>query len=151
MSSYNTLATARTIAATLNLVKVAAASDDALTAALELAAIDLDSAMRYQGQKYDAAQEREFPRVDGTRIWDLDTDGTTVIVPAIVKTAEVLQAESLLDGTHQKRVEAYAAGLASVGVGAMNKSFRADARPSALSERANRMMQRYRLRSGQLL
>jgi hypothetical protein len=173
IAAYNTLESAREIAARLGLEKVAAATDGALQAALELAAIDLDSSMRYQGRRYDAGQEREFPRVSGelpaawtgtltgywqnaacaatTNVWDWDSATGTAVVPATVKTAEVIQAESLLEGTHQKRVQAYAAGLASVGIGSMSKQFRADAAPSPLFDRARRMMEKYRLRSGSLL
>jgi hypothetical protein len=84
-------------------------------------------------------------------IWDWDPENNVAVVPQLVKVACLLQADSILDGTHQKRVEAYAAGLASVGVGSMNKSFRPDAKPSALCERALRIMSQYRLRSGSLL
>ena len=83
---------------------------------------------------------------------DLDpADQATVIVPGQVKVAEVLQAESILAGDRNERLQAIADGIASQGVGSLNESYRADARPEPLCERAMRIMDRYRLRSGQFL
>lgn len=175
ISAYNTLATARDTAGRLGLTKVVAASDAVLQAAMELAAIDIDSAMRYQGRKWDLAQEREFPRwkegvgnqlcaapygafgqlipdpLYSTGVWDWDAGTDTAIVPAAVKMAECLQAESILAADRSERLQAIADGVASQGVGSLNESYRADARPQALCARAAAMMSKYRIRSGAIL
>lgn len=153
-----------------------AASDDDKNAALLLASIDVDSAMRYQGRRYDVsgAQVLEFPRVPyesstaaryygalilgpqsgafgGSQIWDYDLTNNVAVVPPNVKRAVVIQADSILAGDRDGRLQDIADGLASQQVGASNESYRADAMPSALCRRAEKIMDFYRLRQGRFL
>lgn len=160
MTSYNTLITARATASALGLAKINAATDAALTAALVMAAIDIDNpGFRFQGQKYDPAgsitgtvQELEFPRVDGARVIDVDPDDqVTAMVPANVLLAECLQAEDILAGARRERLQAIADGIASQGVGSLSESYTSGQRPQPLCERAARIMGRYRMRGGMLL
>ena len=152
MTSYNDLTSARATATALGLTRVSAAADAALTAALLMAAIDIDSpGFRFQGRKYDPDQELEFPRINGEVIIDYSVTAAAAVVPDQVKLAEVLQAESILAGERNQMVQAMANGIASQSTGSVSVSFRADARPEPLCERARRIMQRYRLRGGSLL
>jgi hypothetical protein len=174
----------------MGLTRIAGATDAQVKAALMLACIDLDSAMRYQGAKYDldgaitgVPQEREFPRWrDGvpswnngvastnpylaappygtwpTLVWDWDPTTNTAVVPDQVKLAECLQAESILAGDREERLQAIADGVVSQQVGSLAESYAggrngaaAATEASPLCERAKRIMQKYRLRSGRLL
>ena len=151
-----------------------AASVSQKNAALELASADLDTAMRYQGRKYDPEQALEFPRVAyetpvasrygsaiatsvPDTIWDWDADADEAVVPAAVKMACLLQAESILSGNLERIYEAMASGLASQSVGGMSESYRTPAELEAmgltagLNPRAAKIMDQYALRQGKLL
>lgn len=168
---YNgTVANAAILAVTMpGLTAFKAASTATQRAAMGMAALRIDSAMRYQGRKYDPTQTLEFPRVaygsampnqavpqpwpfSGTEIWDWDDATNAAIVPPKVKVAELLEAESILKGTKRdERLQAIADGVASQAIGSLNESyFKPDGRPK-LSLDADRIMRRYELRSGQIL
>jgi hypothetical protein len=140
-------------------------------AALLLASFDIDS-IRLQGRKYDSAQIREFPRIDGSllpttnyplsthglearaTVWDFDPSTNTAVVPHQVKMAVLFQADSILAGDRDSRLQAIADGLASQSVGSLSESYQAAVVAGGvnpLCERAARLMGKYRLRSGALL
>lgn len=166
--SYMTLVEAAAIAATLpTLTAYAAATDAKKAAAIYLASLDVDS-VRFQGRKVDWAQVREFPRYSGglraterrsdgatqgedAEIWDWDAEAEAAVVPDQVKIAVLLQANDILDGQRDSRIQGIADGLAAQSVGSLSESYRGDAAPARLCERAMRLLERYRLRSGQLL
>jgi hypothetical protein len=154
------------------LASLVAATNQDRQAALVAASDDID-ALPLQGSKLAADQEREFPRVDGgpsawpagsTRaagygawpgggggvVWDLDAEGNA-IVPRQVLVAAVAQADSLLAGDRSGRIQAIRDQLASQSIGSASESYRSDADPESISplvERAERLMGRYRLRTG---
>ena len=145
LTSYNTLITARATATTLGLVKVTAASDAALTAVLCRAAMQID-ARRFQGRKFDAGQERQFPRADG----DVGVPGVPS-VPGDVLTAEVLQAEYLLGSPNSQRQQAISDGVSSQSVGGQSESYRDNARAESLCVEAREQLDKYRLRGGPIV
>lgn len=145
--------------------------------AREMAADDID-ARPYQGSKYDPTQARQFPRVPygsgvpigstsyplstnntlaiATEIWDIDTDGTTVIVPLDVRKAEIFQANFLLSqGSGGDRIQAAIdSGLASQSVGGMSESYRESVKKDwgyGLTPRARALLEKYRLKTGKIL
>jgi len=156
-----------------------AEDDDALAALLLIASIDIDHAMPYQGAKFDAtgAQPREFPRWANTHdrpalptpanhltgphpghglpiVWDWDADNDAAIVPDNVKLATLLQAaHDRADPAFAERMEAIRSGLTGQSIGSWSESYDPAATPggpSGLCDRAHRLMERYRLRSGAL-
>lgn len=177
-SSYCTLEEADQIAAALpGLASFKAATDDARTAALLGATIDVDDSGRFQGRRYDPAQALEFPRVaygdaasaacasltEGAYgacvVWDLDADGEP-IVPLAVKRATVYQADAILDGKLAKALDDIFVGVASESLGSMSVSYRDPAQALAaigagagggLCRQAARALARYALASGRLL
>jgi hypothetical protein len=184
MDAYLTVEDARTLAQTLGVTLVA--DDAALAALLIVATLDIDTAMRYQGRKYDpdgtitgTVQTLEFPRVDGvagfceglgmrgqgigSTVYDWDVTaagGGAAVVPAAVKTACVYQAAYLGESTTaeaQARLERIRSGLASQKIATAEEVYLKPAEFAALGgllplcERARRLMERYRLRSGALL
>lgn len=146
-----------TIAGVSALVDVAtlpgwsAANDTQRAAALLAATLDVDASGRFQGRKYDAAQELEFPRqADELTVWDLDDDEAAV-VPRKVKLATIYQAESLLaDPARQGRLQAIADGVVSQGIGSANESYRSVITTSALCARSMALLAAYRLRGGRV-
>ena len=152
IAAYNTLTTARATALGLGLTRVTAASDAALTAVLLRAAMQIDSAMRYQGRKYDTLQEREFPRIEGQGSLVQSTQGAdTPTIPVPVLTAEVFQADYLLASPNSQRQQAIADGVSSQSVGGQSESYRPDAKAELLCVEARLLLVRFRLRSGALL
>jgi len=175
--NYLTTTDARTLGATLSALPgvstLMAQSDAALAALLYAASIDIDQAMPYQGCKYAADQEREFPRYAHAmdrgqirqpseslgfpvHVWDWDTAENAAAVPHSVKLACLIQAASILtDPGLRARLEAIRSGLASQSIGSLSESYVAPtAIPDGLTglcDRAQRLMERYRLRSGGLL
>ena len=166
---------ARTLGATLpQLTALLAKTNDELAVLLLAASLDLDAAMPYQGVRYEADQAREFPRyqraVDRTQIhtpsetlggavgiWDWDDPSGAAVVPDRVKIACLYQAASLLDPSFQRRLDAIRGGLASQSIGSMSESYlKPTDLPGGLSggglcDRAQRYMNKYRLRSAPLL
>jgi len=171
--AYLDVPEARSLGATLpDLTALLAKTDDDLAVLLLAASWDLDAAMPYQGAKYDTTpggQVREFPRLQrsggasvsapapavGVGVWDWDSDTQAAVVPKQVKLACVYQAASLLDPSFRGRLEAIRSGLASQSVGSLSESYVTPGSiPGGLSglcERAQRLMDRYRLRSAPLL
>jgi hypothetical protein len=176
MESYLTTDDARVLAATLpGMTTLLAQTDDALGMLLLAASIDLDASMRFQGAKYDPTQEREFPRLPGgpsrrsdcnlsygldspppaaPLVWDWDSVNNVAVVPDLVKIACCYQAAWLLDPTHARRLEKIRSGLAAESTGGMSETFNTAALAagfSGLADRAQRLMERYRLKRGKML
>lgn len=175
-----TITEAKTLGATLTalpgVTALMATGDAELGALLLAASLDIDTAMPYQGCKYDPSQEREFPRyvnplgnqqrmIDYQQsaignwipgVWDWDSDTSAAIVPATVKMACLLQAASIkTDPNFRGRLDAIRSGLAAQSIGSLSETYLAPASlpggMTGLCDRAQKLMDRYRLRSGGLL
>ena len=178
MAAYLTTLEARTLAATLPGLAALLALDDAVLAAtLELATLDVDTAQNYQGHKCDQNQKREFPRVaygqpvegqliqvpalvpmtPDTVIWDWDPAANAgvgaAVVPDKVLLACLYQAAWLLNPKYAARLENIRSGLASQGIGTASESLQkpGEMDQTGLCDRAARIMNKYRLRSGRML
>ncbi len=183
VGAYLQVAEANAIAATLpGLIAWGAATSEQQAAALLQASIEIDSAMRYQGCKYalivGTAQEREFPRVTNpvsltqngfpspsawpnvaslgnNWVWDWDATANAAVVPLAVKRACLHQANSILAGDREERLNAIHDGVTSQGADGLQEAYAqgGTGRPATnpLCRRADAIMQRYRLRSGALL
>lgn len=179
MASYITQPDADTLAATLpGLASYKAATIALKAAALLQASDDIDQAMRYQGCKYGpivgAVQDREFPRVTDSAaltqngfpspqswpnlaamgnnwVWDWNATTNTAMVPAKVQLACLYQADSILKGDREDRLQATADGLTQQGVGTMSEQYQPGGVASTLCLRAQKIMENYRLRSGRIL
>lgn len=176
--AYLGAAEARTLGASLpGLTTLLTQSDDDLAILLYAASLDIDAAMPYQGVKYDTTdggQERQFPRykrvvdrsrlttpseasssLPGAGVWDWDSDANTAVVPNQVKIACLYQAASLLNESFQSRLEAIRSGMASQSVGSMSESYLKPADlPGGLTglcDKAQRYMDKYRLRTAEML
>jgi hypothetical protein len=180
-SAYATAAVAVDLASTLPPTVLAGILDpnnaSYLDGVLELASDDID-AESIQGRKYDLKQEREFPRVAresgaqagisqqpisidtnasfrSAEIWDVDTDGVTVIVPKWVVRATIFQANFRLLPDADRIIRARKAGLASQSTGGMSESYFAPVRPgewgAGLCADAFNLMRRARRTTGKLL
>jgi len=124
-------------------------------AALLRASDEVDIAMRYQGRKYDATQEREFPRLadEGSgRIWDVDGDGSP-IVPGNVCKAVLYQADSLIEAVREGRISAIHDGLVYDQSGGLAESYKqseATGAKTGLCRPAYQLLRKYELRTGGL-
>ena len=155
---------------------LSALADDALDLVLMTATLDIDNAMRFQGRKYDPDQEREFPRVPRGQtpnqfgsaisdpipypsplgrieVWDWDPANDVPIVPQKVLIAVLFQAAWLMQPQYAQRLEDIRSGLAAQAIRTsheMNiKSGEAAAGGfSGLGDRAQRIMDFYRLKTG---
>jgi hypothetical protein len=173
MAAYLTTFEADQLAEAMLPAKVAnylAASDQDKERALLAASEQIDAAMRYQGRRYAADQEREFPRMawaratmnDGTSalaaalgdvIWDWDeAGGGSAVVPGAVLRATLLQAEWLLGGGGD-RLDWQHEGVSYDQTGGLAESYGQgrDGQESGLCREAFMLMRRYRLRSGAIL
>jgi hypothetical protein len=169
---FATVAAARELAASLSGLDVLLAkSDDDMGILLFMASLEIDAAMPYQGVKYytttgGGGQVREFPRYQrvtgstsnaGVGVWDWDSATNAAVVPKQVKIACLYQANALCDSQFGKRLEAIRAGLASQSIGSMSESYlkpsdlTGGVSGSGLCDRAQRLMDKYRLRSAPLL
>jgi hypothetical protein len=174
---FQSVEDADTLADTLSgLSSYKAASEGAKGRALVAASLDVDRAMRYQGRKYDPTQILEFPRVaytssdgyggvtlqaatlqavqGGDVVWDWDLDDNVAIVPPNVLKAVLYQADSILTGDRDGRLQAIADGVASQQIGSASESYfkaASSAGPSPLAQQANRIMEFYRIRQGSVL
>lgn len=149
----------------------AAATDPARGAALELATLDVDAAMPYQGRRYDPAQARQFPRVAedapptpstdaivvvparGAVVWDWDSAHNVPVVPRDVKLAVLFQAESLLANAREPRLSAQHDGVVYQLTGTLAESYKQTPGPgvrTGLCRRAWVLLRQYRLRSGRI-
>ena len=157
-AAYLSLADADDLADALpELTSYKAAADAARTAALLQATIDIDSAMPYQGCKYDPDQERQFPRTfaDGvaspSRVWDWDDDADDAVVPSGVKRATLYQADAILAGTREPRLAAQHDGVVYQQGETAAESYKSTPGPgvpTGLCRRAYVVMRRYRLQGG---
>jgi hypothetical protein len=153
--AYLSVAEADTLAATLPaLAQWPAASSGDKAKALQLATIEIDVAMPYQGERYDTAQLLEFPRRDGARIIDWDSEANQAVVPPNVKLATLLQAEEVLTSGRLDRLSKVHQGIVYDQTAGMAESFKGGGEAglrTMLSIRAYQIMRRYALRSGRLL
>lgn len=170
--SYLDVASADAIAATMfNVSSYTSAATDRRLAAIVEATSVIDSAYVYQGRKFDPLQPLEFPRIAydsgishwrlGTQmpglhsrreqIWDWDETTKAAVVPNAVLRAVVYQANSLLAGDRDDRVNAIHDGLASQSIGSAAESYRGGVAVPLLCLPADRLMRPYRIRQGRLL
>lgn len=82
----------------------------------------------WQGQKYVATQELQFPRFDNTRGWTVatgwgkPTNTSDIVVPNAIKLACIYEAASLADGRRREITDAIANGLSAQSVGKRSES-----------------------------
>jgi hypothetical protein len=133
---------------------VGTADADQRQAALNQASADIDAG-QWQGQRYDSAQARAFPRLQSaaltapsTAVWDLDEFGVA-IVPERVYRAVLLQADSILAGRRNDRMDARHDGVSSQSADGLSEAYSGPA--EVLCRAAAEVMRVYRLRTGQLL
>jgi hypothetical protein len=170
--SYLDVVEATALAADLpDLSGWADATDPDRGAALELATLEVDAAMPYQGRRYDPAQAREFPRIaedaaptpssdaivivpaGGAVVWDWDATTHEPVVPRDVKLAVLFQADSLLTNAREPRLSAQHDGVVYQLTGTLAESYKQTPGPgvrTGLCRRAWVMLRKYRLRSGRL-
>lgn len=180
MAAYLTVTEAPSLAANMpGTTALLVLVDDAMAALLLLASLDIDVAFKYQGRKFNGElQEREFPRIPygtirqtpgiintyypGTaptpKIWDWDplANGGQggAVVPPTVQYATIWQAVWLLQPQFAARLEAIQSGLKQQSIGTASETFagllEVPGGFSGLGDRAARMLNKYRIRTGQL-
>lgn len=158
------------------LPRLAAAADNVKLAAFVQATCDIDTAMAYQGRRYEADQATEFPRViDPTlvyafdalsdisdelaarHVWDWDTTERAAVVPTKVKLATIFQADAIVSGVLKARLDRAATGLTGQSTGSLSESYAQPLTPGdllpldKLCPRSLSIMSRYEARSGGLL
>ncbi len=84
-----------------------------------------------------------------TNIWDWDPATSTAIVPEAVKRACVYQAASRLAARRDARLDARHDGVVNQGGGGLQEAYDGEIR--VLCRVADQIMQRYRLRSGEMV
>jgi hypothetical protein len=170
LPAYLDVAEADALAGTVSgLTAWAGADAPAKAAALSRASDEVDHAMPYQGRRFAPQQPREFPRLAfdepllGGRdpslpgaaiVWDWDDATTAAVVPWDVKLAALLQADSVLDGSRNARLEAQHDGVVYDQSGSIAESYRRNTGPgvpTGLCRRAWVLVRRYRLKGGRLL
>jgi len=161
--AYLTAIEFRTLAAGMMAVTGIAAllamDDYTLDTVLWTASMDIDAAMRYQGEKYAANQPLEFPRRpygSNPIVWDWDDNAGRAVFPFNVKLACANQAAWLQQPKFAKRMEDIRSGLASQSIGTASESYVKAADIVAggftgLGDRTMRLMERYLLTTGRLL
>lgn len=169
MATYLTTEAADALAATLQppVTSYLAASAPAKLGALEEATRRIDAAYRYQGARYLAGQELEFPRVpfgdaspavltypavdvNQQDIWDLDPVTSQVVVPLNVRVSCLRQADAILAGDKEAARASERLGLASQSTGGRSEAY-VPAHTTAeamLCLEARALLQRYKLRVG---
>lgn len=170
MASYLTTEAADALAATLQppVTSYLAVEAPAKLGALEEATRRIDAAYRYQGARYLAGQELEFPRVPyepaaevlypvmkgpggtGVDYWDYDHATGAVVVPLNVRVACLRQADAILGGDREAARAKQRLGLASQSAGGRSESY-VTAQTAAevmLCVEARAMLHRYKLRMG---
>ena len=153
------------------LVSWSGATAPAKAAALIRASDDVDHAAVYQGRRYRSrsVQSREFPRLAfeepliGTRdpalpataiLWDYDEAVQDVVVPADVKLATLLQADAILTGARDARLDLQHDGVVYDQDGSDAESYRRNTGaglPTGLCRRAWLLIRHYRIKTGRLL
>lgn len=177
MAAYLSTSDADTLAAeqlSADVASYTAASSGDKLKSLDRASREIDAAGPYQGRRYDTTQALEFPRVaydrgggpicftpggtqySGPLVWDWDSDANQAAIPDDVKLATLLQANSILSGAEDARLDAQHSGLASQSVGGVSESYvnsggAAPAGVKRLTRKAADLMRKYVLRSGRLL
>ena len=172
VAAYMDVDEADALAATTNgLISWSGASAPAKAAALIRASDDVDHAVPYQGRRYTLCppQPREFPRLAfeepliGMRdpalpatamIWDYDDATQDAVVPADVKQATLIQADAILTGTRDARLDLQHDGVVYDQNGADAESYRRSTGmglPTGLCRRAWLMIRHYRIKTGRLL
>lgn len=131
----------------IGLAAIVAAAAELRTAAAEMASVRVDGAMRYQGERYESDQEREFPRWANDRLVDADADGNA-IVPANVLLAALLETDSILAADRVERQSARHDGVTSQGADGLQESYGGEERD--LCRDAWRLMERYLLTTGSI-
>ncbi|MDB5297267.1 MAG: hypothetical protein JWO31_3250 [Phycisphaerales bacterium] len=145
---YLDVSAATALAALLpGLAAFKAAAEAEQATALALATSDIDAAMPYQGCRADPDQHREFPRADD--------DGAEVPagVPDAVRLATLHQADSILAGVREPRLDAQHDGVVYALDTPRAESYKATPGPgvpTGLCRRAWALVRRYRLRGGRL-
>jgi len=141
-------------------------------AALDAATRLIDTALRYQGRKYDPAQVLQFPRVaydDGRAeayafvpggaaevVWDWDAATSAAVIPEAVKRACLIEADEILQdvaGKSQRwrRLDEQHQGVTFDLTSSAAEAYRKGVPPagrSGLSRRAYELLATYRLASG---
>jgi hypothetical protein len=170
--SYLEVVEATALAADLPALSAwAGATDPDRGAALELATLDVDAAMPYQGRRYDPAQVRQFPRIaedapptsstdaiivvpaGDAVVWDWDSATNQPVVPRDVKLAVLFQADSLLANTREPRLSAQHDGVVYQLTGTLAESYKqtpGSGVRTGLCRRAWVMLRKYRLRGGRI-
>jgi hypothetical protein len=160
-------------ATTSGLVSWSGSTAPAKAAALVRASDDIDHATTYQGRRYatttNPPQTREFPRLAfeeplvGTRnpalaataiIWDYDDATAQAVVPADVKSATLLQADAILTGTRDSRLDLQHDGVVYDQDGSEAESYRRSTGlglPTGICRRAWLLIRHYRIKAGRLL
>ena len=168
---YLTVSEADALAATtVGLIQWPTSTSSQKSNALDAATQLIDTALRYQGRKYDSDQSLQFPRVAfdagngpaagaAELVWDWDAATSAAVIPPAVKRACLVEADEILqdlagksprwrrlDEQHQGVTFDLAAGAAE----AYRKGVPAAGR-SGLSRRAYDLLAPYRVVSGRIL
>lgn len=158
-------------ATTSGLVSWSGAAAPAKALALIRASDDVDHAAAYQGRRYATTppQPREFPRLAfeeplvGTRdpalpataiVWDYDEALGAAVVPSDVKRATLLQADAILTGARDARLDLQHDGVVYDQEGSDAESYRrstGQGLPTGLCRRAWLLIRHYRIKTGRLL
>lgn len=153
------------------LIAYKAATGQQKAAALSSATSDIDAGMRYQGRKYEPDQSRQFPRiayeiagdragsawpssrVEAEIIWDWDDATRAAVVPRDVKLAAIYQADAILAGGREERLDRQHDGVTYDQTGGMAESYKQAAAGvmSGLCRRSYQLLAKYRLRGGRIL
>ena len=159
----------------LGLIQWSAATSTDKTNALDAASKVIDSAIRYQGRKYDPAQALQFPRVAydtgcgnaplaagptgvADLIWDWDAASGAAVVPPAVQRACLVEADEILQDVAGKsprwrRLDEQHQGVTFDLTGSAAEAYRKGTAAfgrSGLSRRAYELLAPYRLVSGRI-
>jgi hypothetical protein len=172
---FSSTGDADAIAATMvALVAYPSASDQAKANALAQASFEIDKGERWQGRMFVFTQTTEFPRAAydssrrslvgygpvgpagfgiGDTVWDWDYDNNVAIVPPNVYLAVIYQADSIMQGIRDARLDATHDGIRSQGTGPLREDYRqmGASVEIVLCRRAWNLMKRYTLTSGRMM
>src|SRR3954453_15982875 len=173
---YLTVAEADALApSVVGLVQWTPATSTEKANALDAATRLIDSALRYQGRKYDPAQSLQFPRVaydtnaaDARRslsvagpaelVWDWGATTSAAVIPPAVQRACLVEADEILQdlaGKSQRwrRLDEQHQGVTFAPPGSAAEAYRKGTAPfgrSGLSRRAYELLAPYRFVSGRI-
>lgn len=154
--SYQTLAEANARAANIfGLSAWLTADDSGKAKALAEACRRIDAARAFQGRKLCPDQALQFPRIDGHRLIDADSNRNP-IVPENILVAQILEADAILAGDKHTRRVADRQGLASQSNAEVSETYVAAGAVGGgsgvtLCNRAAELVWAYRIRSGAIL